>query len=105
MGNYDYIMATDSSDAEKVDSLYRACITFMNNCESPRHLEGRTLTNMKVFGVGAVSESTGKKLNKWAEAICSIETKVRANTTFYLGMDTDSRRFSQLVKICQAILV
>lgn len=72
--DYDYI-----GETADIDGVFKSCVSFLKMFEKPKHLEGRTLLNMRVFGREAVTENTQKKLSNWASAVCSLDVKMKAS--------------------------
>ena len=52
--------------------LYEATVSFLNNCQQPKHLEGRTLVNMQTFGLTCLLPDVQQKLHNWATAMIHL---------------------------------
>ena len=102
-GNYGYICETNVNDTDRLTQLYQQVVMFLKCCQQPRHVEGRTLLNLKTFGEGSLHQNTRVKLVNWAFAITKLDEIMRLNKNVDWGTWEDQRKFASLVKICQTI--
>lgn len=92
-GNYAYILDAGAGETETLTAMYHACISFLQNCQMPWYVQGRTLLNVQTFGVEGFTAETLIKLKNWASAILDLNQKINLNGRVPRGSFDDSELF------------
>ena len=103
-GNYGFITGIGEGDTDTLAMAYTGCVSFLTQCQIPRHVRGRTLFHFQSFGATGFTAEVCHKLTNWAKAILSLASKLEQNSNVPLGSAKDRNNFNQLVQICAEIV-
>ena len=100
--DYAFLNDIPASDTMMLTQAYQAIQIFLN-CEKPWDVGEYTLENLKYFGLGTFSPEIRLKLNRWADALILLDSKIKGNQDVQTGSDLDQTYYEALITICREI--